>query len=71
MLTNPKYLTPCRIHYRASLAVFMPWEGAVGFIAGVGRGRPRNHRVLFKWGDRYERMEAVVPAGNLFKVEQK
>jgi len=43
----------------------MPYHGHEGIVTIVSKGKPRNHMVLLKNGERI-----VVPAGNLIKAEK-
>jgi len=63
MLTDPRLGREVQVRHRPAMAAGMPHHGRVGRVAGVGRGRPRNHAVLI--GGRL----VIIPCGNLRSPE--
>lgn len=62
MLANPKPGDLVRVQYRKALHPLAPLQGAVGVVAVVSKGKPRNHGV--RVGDRLH----VIPCGHLVKL---
>jgi ribosomal protein L21E len=62
MIFGPKIGEKVLVHYRKSVAPFMPYHGRIGVIIRVANGRPKNIGVQI--GD--ERI--VFPCGNLNRL---
>lgn len=63
MIVHPRIGMAVRIHYRKSMAGFMPHHGKRGVVVAKAKGPgPRNHCIELECGTRVS-----VPCGNIIK----